>query len=380
MKFQFVIIQVLLAVAGIYSLEINRYEPVLSYINFDKLLVDSVTYGSPVSSSVFSSDIQKLIRDKVNLIVVKDLLSQDVSQLLRKSMIKNSHFEPLVERPLKTLEDYLQQNKNIKVNKIELSDVQSALDKFSQIQEQNESVFLTSAGASVERRVRRQAEANSPATLQSNATTTYIYGTQCAAYFDTIYSYDKSASNPSSVDLPIGSGNTFTCDGETAELKINFNKNSGYDKISIDAISLFFTSTNRFWSLSNATAQLENGQMSLIYMDAPYGMETPVLYSYVCTRSGFLLYNSPKDAKKIWLYIENFQFQPFNVTTNSSSYTFGRVNYCQGFFSSGIWMAISASLILTFILAFGITFLFNINTMDRFDDPKGKQLSIAAEK
>lgn len=90
MKFQFVIIQVLLAVAGIYSLEINRYEPVLSYINFDKLLVDSVTYGSPVSSSVFLSDIQKLIRDKVNLIVVKD-----VSLLMLQSKLliwSNIHF------------------------------------------------------------------------------------------------------------------------------------------------------------------------------------------------------------------------------------------------------------------------------------------------
>lgn len=173
-------------------------------------------------------------------------------------MIKNSHFEPLVERPLKTLEDYLQQNKNIKVNKIELSDVQSALDKFSQIQEQNESVFLTSAGASVERRVRRQAEVNNPTTSQSNATTTYIYGTQCAAYFDTIYTYDKSSSSVSTVDLPIGSANTFSCDGDTAEyiflsksfwivhekfnnliffrLKINFKQNIGYGDKSIDSI------------------------------------------------------------------------------------------------------------------------------------------------
>lgn len=66
--------------------------------------------------------------------------------------------------------------------------------------------------------------------------------------------------------------------------------------------------------------------------------------------------------------------------SNDTEYIFGRVNYCQGFFSSGIWMAISSLLILTTILAFGVSFLFGINTMDRFDDPKGKPLSIAIEK
>ena len=65
---------------------------------------------------------------------------------------------------------------------------------------------------------------------------------------------------------------------------------------------------------------------------------------------------------------------------NSTGYSFNRPNYCQGFFSAGIWMAITASLLLTLILACGVSFLFSVKTMDRFDDPKGKPLTIAAEK
>lgn len=65
---------------------------------------------------------------------------------------------------------------------------------------------------------------------------------------------------------------------------------------------------------------------------------------------------------------------------NGTDFTFGQVNYCQGFFTSGIWMAIMTSLLLALILAMGVTFLCNINTMDRFDDPKGKPLNIAIEK
>ena len=43
-------------------------------------------------------------------------------------------------------------------------------------------------------------------------------------------------------------------------------------------------------------------------------------------------------------------------------------------------MAIMTSLLLVLILAMGISVLCNINTMDRFDDPKGKPLNIAIEK
>jgi V-type H+-transporting ATPase S1 subunit len=65
---------------------------------------------------------------------------------------------------------------------------------------------------------------------------------------------------------------------------------------------------------------------------------------------------------------------------NQTVYNFGRINYCQGFFSSGIWMAITSSLLLALILSCGVTALMSINTMDRFDDPKGKPLNIGMEK
>ena len=69
-----------------------------------------------------------------------------------------------------------------------------------------------------------------------------------------------------------------------------------------------------------------------------------------------------------------------NSSNDSTSYTFGQINYCQGFFSNGIWMAITTSLILGIILSVGLSFLLNIKIMDKFDDPKGKPLNIAIEK
>lgn len=43
-------------------------------------------------------------------------------------------------------------------------------------------------------------------------------------------------------------------------------------------------------------------------------------------------------------------------------------------------MAITSSLIMLIILAFGISMLTSIQTMSKFDDPKGKALQISAEK
>jgi hypothetical protein len=43
-------------------------------------------------------------------------------------------------------------------------------------------------------------------------------------------------------------------------------------------------------------------------------------------------------------------------------------------------MGITSSLFLLFILVSGIVSLNSIKTMDRFDDPKGKPLTIALEK
>ena len=59
---------------------------------------------------------------------------------------------------------------------------------------------------------------------------------------------------------------------------------------------------------------------------------------------------------------------------------FGQINYCTSFFTSGIWMGLTSSLILVGILLFGIHRLMTIKSNDRFDDPKGKPLLIKAQE
>jgi V-type H+-transporting ATPase S1 subunit len=60
---------------------------------------------------------------------------------------------------------------------------------------------------------------------------------------------------------------------------------------------------------------------------------------------------------------------------------FGRkVNDCQPLFSIGTWMGLIISLLLIAVLSFGFLMLNSVQTMDRFDDPKQKQLIINAKE
>ena len=72
-----------------------------------------------------------------------------------------------------------------------------------------------------------------------------------------------------------------------------------------------------------------------------------------------------------------FQIQPFFDSDNSSHAQFsGDVWDCVPFFTIPIWMGIISTVLLMIILFFGLTMITNITTMDRFDDPKGKTITI----
>jgi V-type H+-transporting ATPase S1 subunit len=49
-----------------------------------------------------------------------------------------------------------------------------------------------------------------------------------------------------------------------------------------------------------------------------------------------------------------------------------------GFFSIGILSGIFITILLMGIITWGIVMIMNVNTMDRFDDPKGKQITVTA--
>lgn len=213
-----------------------------------------------------------------------------------------------------------------------------------------------------------------------------VFGDGCAAMFDSIYFLDNSieAKRNKRVDLAMSSS-VFTCTESQSSLKLTVTSNQTLFDATIKEVNMDFVRSpnTQYWKLRNGTVVTSLESIGLTYMGAPYAMETPNMFSFVCTKTYFQLFNATEATRpplKANLYIEMLQIQPTGVENNSTDFTFGKVNYCQGFFTSGIWMAILSSLLLVFITVMGVSFLAGINTMDRFDDPKGKPLNIALEK
>lgn len=67
------------------------------------------------------------------------------------------------------------------------------------------------------------------------------------------------------------------------------------------------------------------------------------------------------------------QIQGFGLANGTD---FSYASDCAGFFTPGIWMALLSSLILLLIFIYGLHVIMHLNTMDRFDDPKGPAISV----
>lgn len=113
--------------------------------------------------------------------------------------------------------------------------------------------------------------------------------------------------------------------------------------------------------------------------DVRYFPQVPVnAYDRKSFGCGFLRLSDGKN------YIEFYdvQIQPlFNPENDEKLTQFSdTANDCVGFFSPAIWGALFVIIILVSILSCGLTFIMDIKTMDRFDDPKGKTIIINAQE
>lgn len=67
------------------------------------------------------------------------------------------------------------------------------------------------------------------------------------------------------------------------------------------------------------------------------------------------------------------QIQGFGLANGTN---FSYASDCAGFFTPGIWMGLVTMLLLLLIFMYGLHMIMLLNTMDRFDDPKGPSISV----
>lgn len=103
-------------------------------------------------------------------------------------------------------------------------------------------------------------------------------------------------------------------------------------------------------------------------------VEAPKDFSYYCGNQTFV--EITKNDQKATLSWNSLQFQaPFGKKVDDK-FIFGDAWHCVGFFSPAILAGLFVVFMLLAITAVGIVWIMDINTMDRFDDPKGKTITI----
>ncbi|NXL89629.1 VAS1 ATPase, partial [Alectura lathami] len=150
----------------------------------------------------------------------------------------------------------------------------------------------------------------------------------------------------------------------------------------INSLEIRFLMTNRFyggsarnWSTLDSVEIVQDEKLVKFNVS---DISTPAEYSFHCQLVGTSslyparLIPSNSEAKNWVVFISRFQIQGFNVENGQFSYA----SDCTDFFSPGIWMGLVTSVILLWILGYGVHMIMQLTTNSRFDDPKGSALSV----
>ncbi|NWW53875.1 VAS1 ATPase, partial [Pedionomus torquatus] len=138
----------------------------------------------------------------------------------------------------------------------------------------------------------------------------------------------------------------------------------------------FYGASARNWSTLDSVEIVQDGEKFAKFNVSV--ISAPAEYSFHCQLVGTSnvyparLIPSNNEAKNWDVFISGLQIQGFNVENNQFSYA----SDCTGFFSPGIWMGLVTSIILLWILTYGIHMIMQLTTNSRFDDPKGPALSV----
>ncbi|KAK7884553.1 hypothetical protein WMY93_027676 [Mugilogobius chulae] len=149
------------------------------------------------------------------------------------------------------------------------------------------------------------------------------------------------------------------------------------------SISLRFSMSQRFypvsarrWSSLDSVQLRQNGVTASFSSRSIY---TPAEYSFHCQsvtsfRDALLIPTSSSNNASNWrLNFVDFQIQGSGLNNGTN---FSYASDCAGFFTAGIWMGLLTSLLMLFIFVYGLHMILQLNTMDRFDDPKGPCISV----
>jgi V-type H+-transporting ATPase S1 subunit len=134
-------------------------------------------------------------------------------------------------------------------------------------------------------------------------------------------------------------------------------------------LEFFFynSSSLGYWSLENVSYSVNSpSPTNKITLLPESSIIAPITFSYHCSSKTVF------QGTNVTLTLENFQAQPYMY----KSAAFGDAYNCELFFTPPIWSGIFVTSILALIMIWGLVMIMDIRTMDQFDDPKGKTITV----
>lgn len=167
------------------------------------------------------------------------------------------------------------------------------------------------------------------------------------------------------MDLEFSNSNVET-DSKNYNLTINF-LDGKKEKISLKAQ---FNNANGYFRFNGFEYNRADVNDEKIFLKSKDDIVFPYNFSYHCQKINFFNYEHKEND--ILLKLTNFQVQ-------MDTENFDAVYDCIGFISISIWTGLFVMMILAIIIIWGLIMIIDIRTMDHFDDPKGKTITIASQ-
>lgn len=155
---------------------------------------------------------------------------------------------------------------------------------------------------------------------------------------------------------------TYVDKNETLVLSVKFSKVKEIGNVMLE---FFFPVKSRgYYSLKKVRYTVD-GLADIL--ETKQDIYFPFNFSYHCSLNTVFINSTD------YLNITDMQVQ-----IDSKNATFNDAYDCVGFTSIPIWTGIFVTAILALIMIWALTMIMDIRTMDRFDDPKGKTITISA--
>uniref|UniRef100_A0A5K4F373 Ac45-VOA1_TM domain-containing protein n=1 Tax=Schistosoma mansoni TaxID=6183 RepID=A0A5K4F373_SCHMA len=157
---------------------------------------------------------------------------------------------------------------------------------------------------------------------------------------------------------------------------------SNVNEISDLNVSLTFSKSGRYWSVSESSVSIkcQSGSKSCVNVPGnPLAIkwaEAPVSLGYKCTKPSVAPVIFPSGSGySVSIQFTSIQVQPFGVKDG----VFGDVTDCVGYFSIGVWSSLIVSILLVSVLTYGLVMLASVQPSEIYEDPKKKMIQLGAD-